>query len=55
MAFLKGKNKKVLRSLRENMEAASEEENFERAAKLRDAVQPFLRKFQPSLTPNISR
>ncbi len=38
MAFLKGKNKKVLRSLRESMEAAADVENFERAAKLRDAV-----------------
>lgn len=38
MAFLKGKNKKVLKDLKARMKQASEDENFERAARLRDSV-----------------
>jgi excinuclease ABC subunit C len=36
--FLEGKSESVVRSLRQNMEAAAEELNFERAAYLRDQI-----------------
>jgi len=38
ISFLQGKNKKILNSLKEEMYEASEEEKFEKAAKLRDRI-----------------
>ncbi|MFN7728356.1 MAG: excinuclease ABC subunit UvrC [Bdellovibrio sp.] len=38
-SFLKGQDKKVLKSLKERMQEASEQERFEVAARLRDSIQ----------------